>query len=73
MAINTRDRRASCLAWNSPNRARVWTNPAAGELSTQAGRQHAAWVYEGILASAPVVIAYFTGLTTSRLLTGAGA
>lgn len=53
--LDTRNKRGSALGWNVGGRGRVWANPAAGELSTQAGRQHAGLVYIGILASTPVV------------------
>lgn len=48
MAITTRDRRASCLAFDLP--FRVWPNPD-GSLASQADRQQIAWKYPGIAAS----------------------
>ena len=52
MAIDTRDRRAACFAWNASGFARVWPNPGGGaSLTTQAGRQHTLRTYPGILAT----------------------
>jgi len=71
MAINSRDRRASCVSLVGPNLGRVWPNPD-GSLGALADRQHVGWLYRGILATVPGAIAWFSGLTTSMRLTGAG-
>lgn len=70
MAIDSRDKRASCLAYARPNRTRVWPNPS-GSLASQGQRQHLAYLYAGVLT--PAVVTMFNGLTTSMRLTGVGA
>lgn len=50
MAIDTRNRRASCLLFDLPF-ANVWPD-ADGSLAAQADRQQMAWKYPGILAGA---------------------
>ncbi|MGH7179991.1 MAG: hypothetical protein ACREJC_21620 [Tepidisphaeraceae bacterium] len=50
MAIDTRDRRASCINFDLPC-GRVYPNPD-GSLASQADRQHMAGKYPGILAGA---------------------
>lgn len=71
MAIDSRNKRASCISIARPNLGRAWTNPAAGELATAAGRQHAAYSYEGILASGTV--AATQQYTTRIMLMGVGS
>lgn len=56
MPLDSRNKRGSAFAWNLGH-GRVWANPSAGELSTQAGRQQAGRVYMGILAGLPVIVA----------------
>lgn len=54
MAIDTRNRRASCLAFALAI-FRVFPNPD-GSLAAQEDRQHAAYSYPGILAGEAVVV-----------------
>lgn len=49
MAVDTRDRRASCLGF-ALGGVPTWPNPS-GSLGTQALRQHLAYSYPGILAA----------------------
>lgn len=66
MAIDTRNRRASCVLLGV-GFARVWPTPDAS-LANQADRQHLAYLYAAVQAA----VTYFDGLTTSRLLMGVG-
>jgi hypothetical protein len=52
MAIDTRNRRASCIGYSAPQRA-VFPNPD-GSLANQGDRQQSAYLYPGILAGEPV-------------------
>jgi len=54
MAIDTRNKRASAIDIESPWRDSL---PLADGAIGQADRQHAAFLYSGILADAPVVAA----------------
>lgn len=67
--MDTRDKRASCVAMLSPNRTRCWPNPS-GSLASQGQRQQMAYSYAGVLTA--IIISYFNGLTSQMLLTGAG-
>ena len=63
MAIDTRDRRASCLGIDGAYRI-VFPDPD-GSLASQADRQQMAGTYPGILASTPsgtTVVAYASSL-----------
>lgn len=61
MAIDTRNKRGSCIGYAGLfNRAHIWPNPD-GSIASQADRQHNAYVYPGILASALVVVADYGG------------
>ncbi len=71
MAIDTRDKRASCLGLLAPNRIRCWSNPP-DFVADQADRQHSAYSYRGILAGAPPVNTSLDGFSTMRTLTGVG-
>lgn len=51
MAVNTRNRRASCVGFASPSRA-VYPNPDGLTLS-QADRQQAGYSYPGVLVAPP--------------------
>lgn len=51
MAIDTRNRRASCICFDLPH-GRVYPNPD-GSLANVADRQHMAGKYPGIAAAAP--------------------
>jgi hypothetical protein len=67
MAVDTRNKRASCLSMDG-RRGRVWPNPDAS-LANQADRQQMGLIYPGILsAGAP------TGLGAGKrlMLLGAG-
>lgn len=55
MAVDTRNKRASCLGHAQPWRV-VLPNPDAA-AEDQADRQQLAYCYPGILAGAPVVVA----------------
>lgn len=55
MAVDTRNKRASCLGFANPPFA-VFPNPD-GDISTQADRQHMAYAYPGILVDAPTATA----------------
>lgn len=68
MAIDTRNKRASCLLLGMPF-GRVYPNPDAS-LANQADRQHENRLYA--VALAVVVISLFPGLTTSIRLTRVG-
>ncbi|HND55711.1 MAG TPA: hypothetical protein PLV92_25020 [Pirellulaceae bacterium] len=50
MAVDTRNKRASCIAFSLP-RGRVYPNPD-GDLATKADRQQTAFSYSGIDAAA---------------------
>lgn len=53
MAVDTRNKRASCLSLGA-SRAAIWPNPDAS-LANQADRQQMAYVYPGILSGgAPI-------------------
>lgn len=54
MAVDTRDKRASCLGLVYPSRAAL---PYRDGAISQADRQHLTWVYRGITAAAPIGIA----------------
>jgi hypothetical protein len=53
MAVDTRNKRASCLGFANPPFA-VFPNPD-GAITSQADRQHIAYVYPGILAGEAAV------------------
>lgn len=46
MAIDTRNKRASCLGLNTPRR--VFPNPTGSSLSSVYGRQQTGFIYAGI-------------------------
>lgn len=54
MAIDTQNRRASCLGLALPFRA-VWPNPD-GSLASAADRQHIAYTYPGIATAEPATV-----------------
>lgn len=66
MAVDTRNKRASCVSVSLQNLGHGWPHPD-GSLAAQADRQHSAFAYPGILAGAG------SGVRLSRLtLLGAG-
>lgn len=67
MAVDTRNKRASCLSLDGA-RGRVWPSPD-GSLAAQADRQQMGLIYPGILVGAAP-----TGLGAGRrlMLLGAG-
>lgn len=69
MAIDSRNKRASCIGLKAPNRLHAWPNPD-GSLANQSDRQHMAYCYAGVLTA--VIVTLFDGLTTSMRLTGVG-
>jgi len=70
MAIDTAAKRKSCIAvtlhW-----LRMGVIPDGSDLSASQ-RLHTQAFYSGIAGASPPVVTYFDGLTTSKLLTGAG-
>ncbi len=68
MAVDTRNRRASCL--NLDGWSRVYPNPD-GSLASQADRQHVAGKYPGIAAAPPGGVTVVAQLSAFfRMMTG---
>ena len=70
MAVDTANKRASCLSLTVQNLGHVWPVPDAS--FDQGDRQQIGFIYRGILAVNPVAVTWFNGLTTNIRLTGAG-
>ena len=70
MAVDTPNKRASCLSLTVQNLGRVW--PVPDGAFDQGDRQQIGFIYRGILAVSPIVVTWFNGLTTNIRLTGAG-
>lgn len=69
MAIDSRNKRGSCLSFAKPNLGKIWPDPD-GSLANEPDRAQMAYSFAEALT--PVVISLFDGLSTTMRTTGVG-